>query len=69
MFSSGPMFSSSWYCHADDDVYFNAQSLSNELSKYDPYTEHVYLGQWRGLTKLFFGDVDRLKVKLLLVFC
>ena len=51
-----------WYCHADDDAYFNAKSLNRELSKYDPYKEHVYLGQWRGLTKVFFKNVDRLEV-------
>ena len=43
-------FPCSWYCHADDDVYFNAQSLSNELGKYDPYTEHVYLGQLQAIS-------------------
>ena len=45
----------SWYCHVDDDIYLNAESLAKVLSKYgDPHTQHVYLGQWKVLEKFFY---------------
>ncbi len=35
---------SRWYCHFDDDEYVNIGVLAKLLSKYNPESEKVYLG-------------------------
>ncbi len=35
----------SWICHVDDDMYVHVPPLAQQLSKFDPRTDPVYLGR------------------------
>ena len=35
-----------WYCHVDDDLYLNVQTLVETLKQYDP-SKDCYIGNWK----------------------
>ena len=45
------LFTISWYCHMDDDVYLIMENVVRVLDTFKPKTEQVYLGRpgkaWR----------------------
>lgn len=39
------LFSCSWMCHVDDDIYVNIESLVRALSHFNPRKQRVYFGR------------------------